>query len=217
MFNVAKIRKAAAPIIKDPAEARPEAAPQQGQEPPQEAAKPSPGAAPTSGWVDLKKAHKDIGDLLKNPAGKEVEVKSMSKAGVHTFTITVKPTEMMARAEQNGGVQQPAPQAAAPDGHRGISPVSFRAGLDPEGREGRKEGLHRPFPEAAVPRQDEGPLAERDRPCKEPDRRPVVSQMDLPRRTNGLPAVSADDHIVSFCPDSGAQVAKRLGKEPGVI
>lgn len=108
MFNVSKIRKSAAPIKAQ--EAQPDAP----QVAPQQEAKPSPGSAPTSGWVDLKKAHKDIGDLLKNPAGKEVEVKSTSKAGVHTFTITVKPTEMMARAEQNGGVQQPQqPQAEA--------------------------------------------------------------------------------------------------------
>ena len=101
MFNASKMRKMAAPKAAAPAPI-PEA--------PKEAPGPG-GSSPTSGWIDLDKVLRDLSTIRKDPTGKDVDVTSNSKGGVHTFTIKIKPSAMLQKAEQNGAVQ---PQAAAP-------------------------------------------------------------------------------------------------------
>jgi hypothetical protein len=98
MFNISKMMKSAAPQMKSPANPAIET-------PETTQANPSP-----SGFVDIKAAYEQIGKYMKNPHGYSFDVKAESKNGVHTFTITVKPTDMMQKAEENGAVQQPAGQ-----------------------------------------------------------------------------------------------------------
>lgn len=97
MFNISKTMKLARGVAAPPKV--PAATPNQDET---QVAKPKP-----SGFVDIKAAHEQIGNYMKNPHGYSFDVKAESKNGIHTFTITVKPTDMMQKAEENGAVKNP--------------------------------------------------------------------------------------------------------------
>jgi len=106
-----------------------------------------PAVNPNAGFIDLKKVLQQLHEIARDPTGKDVEVDSSSKQGVHTFTIKVKPTEMMQRAEENGAVATEAVEAPVSPPPAEAMPVASSKGKFMRTADAKASSLSR-YPES---------------------------------------------------------------------